>query len=80
MEPAGPAAPPTPVDFERTPTAYQHWWLSFDGPIATLAMDVQEDGGLRPDSRLFACHAAFGGFAAFGRKIRRHDDTTTTTL
>jgi len=52
METAGPAAPPTPVDFERTPEAYQHWRLSFDGPVATLAMDVQEDGGLRPDYRL----------------------------
>src|SRR5687767_7724666 len=52
METAGPAAPPTPVDFERTPEAYQHWRLSFDGPVATLAMDVQEGGGLRPDYRL----------------------------
>jgi len=52
METAGPAAPPAPVDFERTPETYQHWRLSFDGPIATLSMDVQEDGGLRPDYRL----------------------------
>ena len=52
METAGPAAPPTPVDFERTPQAYHHWRLSFDGPVATLSMDVQEDQGLRPDYRL----------------------------
>jgi benzoyl-CoA-dihydrodiol lyase len=52
METAGPAAPPAPVDFERTPETYQHWRLSFDGPVATLSMDVQEEGGLRPDYRL----------------------------
>src|SRR6188508_307970 len=52
METAGPAALPAPVDFERTPEAYQHWRLTFDGPVATLAMDVQEDAGLRPDYRL----------------------------
>jgi benzoyl-CoA-dihydrodiol lyase len=52
METAGPAAPPTPVDFERAPASYRHWRLSFDGPVATLSMDVQEDGGIRPDYRL----------------------------
>jgi benzoyl-CoA-dihydrodiol lyase len=52
METAGPAALPAPVDFERTPETYQHWRLTFDGPVATLSMDVQEDGGLRPDYRL----------------------------
>ena len=41
-----------PVDFERQPETYRHWRLSFDGPVATLAMDVQEDGGLQPDYRL----------------------------
>jgi benzoyl-CoA-dihydrodiol lyase len=40
------------IDFERRPETYRHWKLSFDGPVATLAMDVQEDGGLRPDYRL----------------------------
>jgi len=32
--------------------AYQHWKLSIDGRIATLAMDVNEDGGLRPGYKL----------------------------
>ena len=41
-----------PVDFERDPSSYVHWKLSFDGAVATLAMDVKEDGGLRPDYRL----------------------------
>jgi benzoyl-CoA-dihydrodiol lyase len=47
------AAPTEPqVDFESSPDRYRHWKLTVDGPIATLAMDVQEDGGLRPDYRL----------------------------
>ena len=37
------------VTFETSPDHYKHWKLTFDGPIATLAMDVQEDAGLRPN-------------------------------
>jgi benzoyl-CoA-dihydrodiol lyase len=37
------------VAFETTPEQYRHWKLTFDGPVATLAMDVKEDGGLRPN-------------------------------
>jgi benzoyl-CoA-dihydrodiol lyase len=37
-----------PVSFETSPDQYKHWKLTFDGPVATLAMDVREDGGLRP--------------------------------
>jgi benzoyl-CoA-dihydrodiol lyase len=36
-----------PVDFRTEPGRYRHWKLSFDGPVATLAMDVREDAGLR---------------------------------
>src|SRR5436189_149802 len=41
-----------PVVFERHPNEYKHWKLGFDGAVATLAMDVQEDAGLRRDYRL----------------------------
>ena len=41
-----------PVSFETHPDRYRHWKLSFDGPVATLSMDVREDAGLRPDYRL----------------------------
>jgi benzoyl-CoA-dihydrodiol lyase len=41
-----------PVDFRTGPARYRHWKLSFDGPIATLAMDVREDAGLRPGYEL----------------------------
>src|SRR5213080_996632 len=40
------------VDFQTDPSRYKHWKLSFDGPVATLAMDVREDGGLRPGYEL----------------------------
>ena len=41
-----------PLSFETAPDRYLHWKLTFAGPIATLAMDVQEDAGLSPDYRL----------------------------
>jgi benzoyl-CoA-dihydrodiol lyase len=40
------------VSLETSPSRYRHWKLAFDGPIATLAMDVREDAGLSPDYRL----------------------------
>src|SRR6202795_510079 len=43
---------PMTVDFRTEPAKYKHWKLSFDGPVATLAMDVREDGGLRPGYEL----------------------------
>src|SRR5881296_2750464 len=41
-----------PITFDTHPSRYKHWKLSFDGPVATLSMDVQEDAGLRRDYRL----------------------------
>jgi benzoyl-CoA-dihydrodiol lyase len=40
------------VDFQIAPPNYRHWKLSFEGRVATLAMDVQEDGGIRPGYKL----------------------------
>src|SRR5580765_7170217 len=37
-----------PVDYRTEPARYKHWKISFDGRVATLALDVQEDGGIRP--------------------------------
>jgi len=36
------------ITFETAPDRYKHWNLSIDGSVATLAMDVKEDAGLRP--------------------------------
>ncbi len=40
------------VDYRTEPSRYRHWKLSFDGPVATLTMDVAEDGGLRDGYKL----------------------------
>ncbi len=28
------------IDFQTDPSRYRHWKLAFDGPVATLTMDV----------------------------------------
>src|SRR5947207_7947916 len=48
LEPASTVA----VDYRTTPLHYRHWRLSFAGPIATLVMDVAEDGGIREGYKL----------------------------
>ena len=40
------------IDFRTEPSAYRHWRVSFAGPVATLAMDVDENGGLVPGYEL----------------------------
>jgi len=40
------------IDFRTDPSRYKHWRVSFDGPVATLTMDVAEDGGIRPGYKL----------------------------
>ncbi len=40
------------IDFRTEPSSYRHWRLSFAGPVATLAMDVDENGGLAPGYEL----------------------------
>jgi benzoyl-CoA-dihydrodiol lyase len=37
----------SPVSFQTDPSQYRHWRLSVDGEVATLTMDVDEQGGLR---------------------------------
>jgi len=41
-----------PVDYRTEPSRYRHWKLRFAGPVATLALDVAEDGGIRSGYRL----------------------------
>jgi benzoyl-CoA-dihydrodiol lyase len=40
------------IDFQTSPDRYRHWKLSFDGRVATLAMDVDENGGISPGYEL----------------------------
>jgi benzoyl-CoA-dihydrodiol lyase len=39
---------PSLVDYQTQPDHYHHWRLTFEGPIATLTLDVKEEHGLRP--------------------------------
>jgi benzoyl-CoA-dihydrodiol lyase len=34
------------IDFQTEPSRYRHWRLAFDGPVATLTMDVDPQAGL----------------------------------
>src|SRR5213593_2609677 len=34
------------IDFQTDPARYRHWKLAVDGEVATLTMDVDENGGL----------------------------------
>ena len=36
------------VSFATKPYDWTHWLLELDGARATLKMNIQEDGGLRP--------------------------------
>jgi benzoyl-CoA-dihydrodiol lyase len=40
------------VIFETSPDRYKHWKLGVEGRVATLALDVDEDAGIRPGYKL----------------------------
>src|ERR1700722_7136906 len=40
------------ITFDAVPDEYRHWTMSVDGRVATLAMDVDESGGLKPGYKL----------------------------
>jgi benzoyl-CoA-dihydrodiol lyase len=40
------------VDYRTEPGRYKHWRLAADGPVATLTLDVDEQGGLVPGYEL----------------------------
>ena len=43
---------PSRVEYQTDPSQYKHWRLSFDGPVATLKADFDENAGLRPGYKL----------------------------
>ena len=49
---SAPSADRFVVNYATTPEQYRHWTLATDGPIATLTMKVDEDGGLREGYKL----------------------------
>ncbi|EIM98456.1 2,3-dihydro-2,3-dihydroxybenzoyl-CoA ring cleavage enzyme [Burkholderia sp. YR290] len=40
------------VDYRTDPSQYKHWKLAFNGPVATLGIDIAEDGGIRDGYKL----------------------------
>jgi benzoyl-CoA-dihydrodiol lyase len=40
------------ISFATQPDQYNHWKLSFDGALATLALDINEDKGIAPGYKL----------------------------
>ncbi|HMM74902.1 MAG TPA: 2,3-epoxybenzoyl-CoA dihydrolase [Gammaproteobacteria bacterium] len=48
----GGSAPRSVLRYDRHPDHYLHWKLTIDGQVATLAMDVAEDGGIAPGYKL----------------------------
>ena len=43
---------PSRVDYQTEPSQYHHWKLKFEGPVATLSADFDENAGLRPGYKL----------------------------
>ena len=41
-----------PILYDRHPETYRHWSLNVSGPVATLILEVDEDGGLMPGYKL----------------------------
>jgi benzoyl-CoA-dihydrodiol lyase len=46
------AGPEPTVSFETKPYNWTHWNLDFQGPVATLTMDIELNGGFRPGYEL----------------------------
>ena len=42
----------TNIDYRTDPSRYRHWSLAFDGAVATLSMNVDENAGLKPGYKL----------------------------
>ncbi len=40
------------VDYRTEPSSYRHWKLSVEGGVAKLALDIAEEGGIRPGYKL----------------------------
>ena len=47
-----PDATAAKIDYRTEPSRYHHWSIAFDGPVATLSMNVDENAGLKPGYKL----------------------------
>ncbi|TMH00263.1 MAG: benzoyl-CoA-dihydrodiol lyase [Betaproteobacteria bacterium] len=49
---AADANTPPNVDYQTHPDRYKHYNVSYNGPVATLKIDIDEDAGIRPGYKL----------------------------
>ncbi|MEY4420538.1 MAG: hypothetical protein RLZZ498_1134, partial [Pseudomonadota bacterium] len=40
------------VDYRIEPSQYKHWSVKYDGEVATLQLNINEDAGIRPGYKL----------------------------
>ena len=40
------------ITYDTSPAQYKHWSLACDGAIATLTLNINEDGGIKPGYKL----------------------------
>ena len=40
------------ITYNTDPSQYRHWTISLDPPIATLVLNVDEEGGIQPGYKL----------------------------
>jgi benzoyl-CoA-dihydrodiol lyase len=52
VEAESPSTAETPISFDTDPSAYRHWELAIEAPVATLTLRVSPDAGLRDDYEL----------------------------
>jgi benzoyl-CoA-dihydrodiol lyase len=43
---------PNTVDYQIDPSQYKHWSIKYEGEVATLQLNINEDGGIRPGYKL----------------------------
>src|SRR6202167_628982 len=72
------------VEFRTCPANYRHWKLAVDGPVATLTMDVDEQGGLVPGDELELNFYDLGGDLELYDAVKRlrfeHPEVKTVVL
>ena len=42
----------TNVNYQIDPSQYKHWSVKYEGEVATLQLNINEDGGIRPGYKL----------------------------
>ena len=50
-----------PVDYRTDPSQYKHWKLSFNGPVATLGIDIAEEGYSTDGQKVSFCEFTHSG-------------------